>query len=109
MDVTGILDTQSKISWGLVKYGFLSTMWKVTQHEWASQRDPHYSSNKTERWAKRVQVALWKYVSDVWGHQNNAVHGKTKEEINQKRLLRLRQQAKLILQAPPSWAGIAIC
>ena len=36
VNVTGILATQSKIGWGLVKYRFLSTMWKVTQNEWAS-------------------------------------------------------------------------
>ena len=101
-DFTKILDTQLEIGWKLVKYGFLSTTWREIQHEWASQRDPHYNSNKTEWWARRVQVALWKYVLAVWEHQNNVVHGKTKEEINQKRLARLRQQVKSILQTPPA-------
>ena len=66
------------------------------------KKNPHYNSNKNKRWAKRLQVALWKYVSAVWEHRNNVVHRKTKEEINQKRLARLRQQVKSIFQTPPA-------
>ena len=30
---TGIIGSQTKIGWNLVKYGFLTTEWKAAQHE----------------------------------------------------------------------------
>ena len=57
-DFIRILDTQAKIGWGLVKYRFLTTDWKVTKHNWLRHRDPNHNSNKTERWARRVQTVL---------------------------------------------------
>ena len=95
--ISSKLRTQSKIGWHLVKYGFLALEWKTIQHEWASERDPYYCSNKTERWTRRVQEAMWKYVADVWENRNNIVHGKTKEEVKQRKLMRLRKQARGIL------------
>ena len=99
-DFIRILDTQAKICWGLVKYGFLSTDWKATQHNWLRHRDPNHNNNKTGRWARRVQTALWKYVLTIWEHRNYAVHGKTQEEVAQKQLAELQRQASNIMESP---------
>ena len=97
-----IVDTQSQIGWDLVKYGFLSTEWKKTQHKWALQRDPNYSLNKFARWTKTVKASLWKYVADVWEHRNRVIHGKAEVEIKQKQLKKLQLQVKEILRLPPA-------
>ena len=48
-----------------------------------------------------VQEALWKYVADIWEHQNNIVHRKTEVETKQRKLVALRKQVKDILRSPP--------
>ena len=94
---TEIMDTQSMIGWDVVKYGFLSVEWKKTQHSWVSQRYPNYSLHESDWWLKRVEEALWNYVTDIWEHRNRLDHGKTKGDLKQKKITELRQQVRNIL------------
>ena len=102
IDLQNILNAQTDIGWDLLRFGFVATAWKNTQHEWEKHRDPNYNSKRSERWSRQLQELLWEYVSAVWDHRNKLVHGKDHQENMSKRLYLLQQEATKLVQNPPA-------
>ena len=57
---------QKRIGWDLVRYGFLSRTCNECQHHHRCSPNPNYTGRTAEKWDRKVQTALWDYMSGVW-------------------------------------------
>lgn len=96
-----VMESQEKIGWHLLRYGFVAKAWRVEQSRWKKTQDPHFSCKKGERWARQLQESLWEYVSTLWNHRNKVVHGKDKNEVVTNRLTKMRREAERLIQDAP--------
>lgn len=91
---------QSQIGWDRLLLGMGSMVWRSLQQRLDSE-NPKPLQRSANSWINSAIHQLLKFSLRCWKHRNRHIHGKTRQEKQQKALNAARDRIKTIYHSPP--------
>lgn len=89
---------QTKIGWGQLTRGKISTHWIQIVKQHLRHKIFHKSNITPTRWAANLITVIWQGILNIWDHRNKEVHGHDPISANTKEKTKLLQEAEFLQQ-----------